>query len=145
MLNKSHYRLGAIVFFLLLVAGKAGAQDVANYSNPVAVNDSSFVAATDTVTAETDSVKPGAIDAPIHSHAKDSIVLILEGQNMFHLFGQASVKQQARELTGEYIELDADSSIMYASYALDSVGDEFGYPIFKEGEQQYEMKRLRFN
>ncbi|MDR1609982.1 MAG: LPS-assembly protein LptD [Candidatus Symbiothrix sp.] len=145
MLNKGHYHLGAIILFLLFVVQKAGAQDSAEYSTPVAVNDSTFVAGTDTVTAKTDSVKPGAIEAPIHSHAKDSIVLILEGRNMFHLFGQGSVTQQARELTAEYIELDADSSIMYASYALDSVGEEFGYPVFKEGEQEYEMKRLRFN
>ncbi|MDR2691698.1 MAG: HD domain-containing protein, partial [Dysgonamonadaceae bacterium] len=99
----------------------------------------------DSIPAKTDSVKPGAIEAPIRSHAKDSIVLTLDGKNMFYLFGQASVQQQARELDAEYVELDADSSIMYASFGLDSAGEEFGYPVFKEGEQQYEMKRLRFN
>ncbi|MDR0769475.1 MAG: LPS-assembly protein LptD [Dysgonamonadaceae bacterium] len=143
--NKDKYRLAAIALFLFLAVPKAGAQDLAEYSDPVAADDSTFSAATDTVATKTDSIKPGAIDAPIHSNAKDSIVLILEGKNMFRLFGKASVKQQDRELTAEYIELDADSSIMYASYAVDSVGEEFGYPVFKEGSQEYEMKRLRFN
>ncbi|GHT63689.1 hypothetical protein AGMMS50239_20080 [Bacteroidia bacterium] len=132
---------------------KAGAQDMPKYatfttvndSTTLTANDSAVVAIPDTVAVKTDSIKSNAIDAPIHSHAKDSIVLILEGKNMFYLFGEASVKQQTRELTAEYMELDADSSIMYASYGLDSIGQEFGYPVFKEGEQQYDMKRLRFN
>ncbi|MDR0733515.1 MAG: HD domain-containing protein [Dysgonamonadaceae bacterium] len=118
-----------IVLFLFFAPPKARAQD----------------AATDSIPAKTDSVKPPAIEAPIRSHAKDSIVMTLDGKNMFYLFGQASVRQQARELDAEYIELDADSSVMYASFGMDSVGEEFGYPVFKEGEQQYEMKRLRFN
>lgn len=153
MLNKGHYRLWAIVLFLLFVMQKAGAQDMPKYatfttvndSTTLTANDSAVVAIPDTVAVKTDSIKSNAIDAPIHSHAKDSIVLILEGKNMFYLFGEASVKQQTRELTAEYMELDADSSIMYASYGLDSIGQEFGYPVFKEGEQQYDMKRLRFN
>jgi hypothetical protein len=140
--NTGYFRFGVVLLFLLFIMQKAEAQDIAG---PVAAKDSTAVTAKDSITVKTDSVKPGAIEAPIHSHAKDSIVLTLDGRNMFYLFGQSSVKQQARELTAEYIELDADSSIMYASYGLDSVGAEFGYPIFTEGEQQYEMKRLRFN
>jgi hypothetical protein len=144
MINKGHCRFGALVLFLLLVMQRAGAQDIAKYPG-LAVNDSTHVAMRDSIAVEQDSVKSNAIEAPIQSHAKDSIVLVLEGKNMFYLFGQASVKQQERELTAEYMELNADSSLMYASYGLDSIGEEFGYPVFKEGEQQYEMKRLRFN
>ncbi|GHU78791.1 hypothetical protein FACS1894145_1600 [Bacteroidia bacterium] len=135
-----------MVLSLLFVTQKAGAQDTAKFSTPAAAQDSTVLAAPDSVRVKTDSIKPGTIEAPIQSHAKDSIVLTLNGgKNMFYLYGQASVKQQARELTAEYMELNADSSLMYASYRLDSLGEEFGYPVFKEGEQQYEMKRLRFN
>lgn len=139
------FRLAAFLF-LLFATLKAGAQDIATFSAPVAAKDSTAVAEPDSVTVKTDSIKPGMLEAPIKSHAKDSIVLTLNGgKNIFYLYGQASVKQQARELTAEYIELNADSSIMYASYGLDSIGEEFGHPVFKEGEQEYEMKRLRFN
>ena len=137
MLIKSHYGLWTIFLSLLFVVQTAGAQDMAN--------DSISVAVTDTVKAKTDTVRSNAIEAPIQSQAKDSIVLVLEGKNIFYLFGQAKVTQQARELTAEYMELDADSNLMYATYGVDSVGEQFGYPIFKEGDQQYEMKRLHFN
>ena len=133
--------LGVIFLFLFFAVPKAGAQDVATAT----ATDSIAETANDSLTVKTDSVKPNAIEAPIQSHAKDSIVLTLDGKNMFYLFGQASVLQQNRKLDAEYIELDADSSIMYASFGLDSAGGEFGYPVFREGEQEYEMKRLRFN
>jgi lipopolysaccharide assembly outer membrane protein LptD (OstA) len=153
MLNKGHYRLGAVILFLFFVVQKAGSQDSVKYpvltmvndSTTIRVNDSVAVAVSDSVTTKIDSVKSYAIETPIKNRAKDSIALDLEGKNTFYLFGQASVKQQARELSAEYIELDANSNTMYASYSLDSVGEEYGYPVFREGEQQYEMKRLNFN
>ena len=145
MLNKGHYCFRMIFWSLLFVAQIAGAQNLANDSIPVVVNDSIVVAAADTVEVKTDSVKPSAIEAPIKSHAKDSIVLVLEGKNMFYLYGDAKVTQQARELTAEYMELDANSNLIYASYGVDSTGQEVGSPIFTEGDTQYEMKRLHFN
>ena len=145
MLKKGHYCFWTVFLFLLFVVQIAGAQDVAEYSTPVKANDSIPVAIKDTVTIKKDSLKSNAIDAPIQSQAKDSIVLVLDGKNMFYLYGQAKVTQQARELTAEYMELNADSSLIYASYGLDSVKEETGYPVFKEGDTQYEMKQLHFN
>ena len=146
MLRKGHYCFWTIFVFLLFVVQIAGAQDTAKYSTPAKANDSIPVAIKDTVNvAKKDSIKSNALDAPIQSQAKDSIVLILNGKNMFYLYGQAKVTQQARELTAEYMELNADSSLIYASYGLDSAKEEIGYPVFKEGNTQYEMKRLHFN
>ena len=141
--KKSHPVLPMIFLSLLFVVQTAGAQNLD--SIPAKINDSIPVMVKDTVTVKKDSVKSNAIDAPIKSEAKDSIVLALEGKNMFYLYGQAKVTQENRELTAEYMELNADSSLMYASYGLDSVGAETGYPVFKEGDQQYEMKQLHFN
>ena len=145
MLNKGYYCFCTIFLFLLFVVQTAGAQDIEKYSTPVKPNDSIPVAIKDTVEVKKDSIKSNAITAPIQSQAKDSIVLVLEGKNMFYLYGQAKVTQEARELTAEYMELNADSSLIYASYGLDSVKEEIGYPVFKEGDTQYEMKRLHFN
>jgi hypothetical protein len=92
-----------------------------------------------------DSTKTSAIDAPIDAHAKDSIIMTLDGKNMLYLFGTATVKQDARNLDAEYIEMDADSSLMYANYGLDSIGEKFGYPVFTEGDQHYEMEKVWFN
>jgi hypothetical protein len=100
---------------------------------------------TDTIVAAPDSTKSNAIDAPIHYAAKDSMIMTMDGHNMLYLFGEGSVKYKNLDLTGEYIEIDADSSIVYTTFELDSIGNEFGYPIFKEGESQYEMKKARYN
>jgi len=145
MLNKGHYGLWTIFLSLLFVVQTAGAQDTAKYSFPMNTNDSVHVAIPDTAKVKKDSIKSNAIEKPIHSQAKDSIVLVLDGKNKFYLYGEAKVTQESRELTAEYMELNADSSLMYASYGLDSTGEKIGFPVFKEGEQQYEMENLHFN
>ncbi|MDR2969874.1 MAG: LPS-assembly protein LptD, partial [Tannerellaceae bacterium] len=49
------------------------------------------------------------------------------------------------ELQSENIEMDMDSSTVYATFGRDSVDMEFGYPLFKQGDQQYESKTMRYN
>ena len=64
---------------------------------------------------------------------------------MAYLYGESNVKYQNIELQAERIEMSMDSSIVYATFALDSVGAEYGYPLFVEGEQQIEAKSMRYN
>jgi hypothetical protein len=96
---------------------------------------------------ETDSIQPksNAIDAPIHAEARDSMVMTMDGKNMLYLFGEASIKYKDMDLTGDYVEINADSSIVHSSFALDSIGERVGYPIFKEGEKQYDMDQVWYN
>jgi len=98
------------------------------------------VATPDTVPKSTN-----AVDAPIHYAAKDSIVMKMRGQNMIFMYGGASVQYKNMNLTGERIEVDANNNAVYATFALDSIGDEFGYPVFKDGEMQYEAEKMRYN
>jgi hypothetical protein len=88
---------------------------------------------------------PNAIDAPIQYASKDSMVMILKDHNMIYMYGEGSVQYKNLDLKGEYIEVDADSKIILSTFGLDSVGNEFGYPVFKEGETEYEMKKARYN
>ena len=55
------------------------------------------------------------------------------------------MKYQQIELQAENIEMNMDSSIVFAKFGLDSVGSEFGYPLFKDGDQEYEAKLMRYN
>ena len=41
--------------------------------------------------------------------------------------------------------MDLDSSIITATFGIDSLGKEFGYPIFEENDTQYEMKKVSYN
>ena len=96
-------------------------------------------------TLATDSVpkKKNALDAPVDYQAKDSIVMT--AGNWAYLFGEGNVKYQQIELQAEKIEMNMDSSIVFAKFGLVSIGAEFGYPLFKDGGQEYESKTMRFN
>ena len=41
--------------------------------------------------------------------------------------------------------MSLDSSLVFAKFGLDSIGEEFGYPLFKDGDQEYESKTMRYN
>ena len=97
----------------------------------------------DTATVDTTARKKSMLEVPVTYQASDSIVLT--GTNMAYLYGESNVKYQNIELQAERIEMSMDSSIVYATFALDSVGAEYGYPLFVEGEQQIEAKSMRYN
>ena len=87
--------------------------------------------------------RKGMLEAPVKYQAADSIVMT--AGNMVYLFGQSDVKYQNIELQSERIEMSLDSSIVSASYAIDTAGAEYGYPLFIEGEQQIEARTMRYN
>ena len=99
----------------------------------------------DSLALANDSVpeKKAGLDAPVTYQATDSMVMT--AGNWAYLYGEGDVKYQNIELQSELIEMNLDSSMVYAKFGLDSIGDEFGYPLFKEGEQQYESKTMRYN
>lgn len=87
--------------------------------------------------------KQGVLEAPVHYKANDSIVMT--AGNIVHLYGDADVKYQQMELKADLIRISMDSSIVHATYSLDSIGEEFGYPVFVEGDQQIESKHMHYN
>lgn len=95
--------------------------------------------------AQADSVKrkPNALDAPVSYQAVDSMVMT--AGNMAYLYGEGQVKYQQIELTSDEIEMSMDSSLVFAKFGLDSIGQEIGYPLFKDGDQEYESKTMRYN
>jgi hypothetical protein len=96
----------------------------------------------DTLSTDT-AARRGMLEAPVIYQAQDSI--ILTSANIAYLYGQGDVKYQQIQLQSERIEMNMDSSLVYATFATDSLGDEFGYPLFVEGEQQIEAKVMRYN
>lgn len=95
------------------------------------------------VVADTVKQSKNALDAPVVYQAKDSI--LMTAGNMAYLYGEGNVKYQQIELQSEEITLSLDSSLVYARFGLDSIGEEFGYPLFKDGDQEYEAKTMRYN
>ncbi|MDR2921156.1 MAG: LPS-assembly protein LptD [Tannerella sp.] len=100
--------------------------------------------ATDSIAvSDTIPKKKSPLEAPVIYQASDSIVLT--AGNMAYLYGEGDVKYQQIQLQSELIEISMDSSVVYAHYGIDSVGMEFGYPLFIEKEQQIEAKIMQYN
>lgn len=83
------------------------------------------------------------LEAAVFYTAKDS--MIFTADNMGYLFGEADIKYGEMGIKGEYITMDMDSSLISSTYGLDSLGKEYGLPIFAEGGTEYEMKKVRYN
>ncbi|MDR2534353.1 MAG: LPS-assembly protein LptD [Tannerellaceae bacterium] len=94
-------------------------------------------------TADTVAVGASSLEAVVTYIASDSIVI--SGGNRAFLYGKGEVKYQRIELRSEYMEMHLDSSLVFAKFGLDTLGLEFGYPIFKDGDQEYESKTMRYN
>lgn len=97
---------------------------------------------TDSVTADSLSAKE-KLTAPVFYTAQDSMVFT-KG-NMGYLYGEADVKYGDLGIKGEYITTNLDSSIISSTFGIDSVGKEFGFPVFTQGGTEYEMKKVRYN
>lgn len=98
---------------------------------------------TDTITQDTTQNKKASLDAPVDYTANDSIVFTFD--NRGYLYGDSKVDYQTMSIKAENITMSMDSSIVHASYGLDSIGDQFGFPVFKDNSGEYEMKTVSYN
>lgn len=87
--------------------------------------------------------KKSALDAVVDYTAKDSIVMTAD--NWGYLYGEAEVKYTDITLKGEKISMNMDSSLVYATFGLDSVGKEFGFPVFADKSSELESKTMKYN
>lgn len=91
-----------------------------------------------------DSLRPARIEAPIVYNAEDSIVVSFDGQRVF-MYKNAKVTYQQIELVADYIELNLETKEIYAEGRPDSTGTLVGQPVFKDGNEEFESKSLRYN
>ncbi len=107
-------------------------------TDTIAVSDS---LSTDTIA---DTIKKNTmLDAPISYKASDSIVLFANGTGI--LFGNGTVDYKDIELNADHIEMDMDSSLIFANGTPDSTGIAQGTPKFKEGSEEYEASSIKYN
>lgn len=98
---------------------------------------------TDSLRRDSVSKPKSGFDAIVNYTAKDSLVLY--GNNWGYLYGESEVKYQDITLKSEKISINMDSNLVHASYGLDSIGKEFGYPVFSEKGSEYEAKTINYN
>ncbi|MDR3059444.1 MAG: LPS-assembly protein LptD [Prevotella sp.] len=97
----------------------------------------------DSLPSDTTKKKKAVLDAIVDYTANDSIVLT--SGNWGYLYGESEVKYTDISLKGEKIWMNMDSSLVYATYGLDSIGKEFGYPVFTDKGTDYESKTMKYN
>jgi lipopolysaccharide assembly outer membrane protein LptD (OstA) len=110
-------------------------------SDSLSINkqDSLSINAADSVS----STEEQKLEAAVFYTAQDSMVFTSD--NMGYLYGDADIKYGEMGIKGEYITMNMDSSIISSTFGLDSLGKEFGLPVFSEGGTEYEMKKVRYN
>ena len=83
------------------------------------------------------------LDNQVVFSSADSMILI--GRQTTYMYGDGKVDYGNLKLTASEIQLDLDSSIVYACGTPDSIGDLQGTPVFEEGGASYESKTMRYN
>lgn len=91
-----------------------------------------------------DSVTKPVLEAIITYSAEDSTIADFENQKVF-MYKKGVVNYQNIELKADYIMLDFATKEVYAEGLPDSTGTIVGTPIFKDGDEEFESKTLRYN
>ncbi len=76
----------------------------------------------------------GGLSSVVVSNAADSSWTDRKN-NLMHLFGNAKIKYEDMELTADYIRIDNNRQLMFASGLMDHNGKYRGRPIFKSGNE----------
>lgn len=118
-------------------------RDSTGSSPAVPVPDSTTVAGDTLASQDTTAAKPMFTDIITYS-ADDSIKFSVDTKKMF-LYKNAFVKYLTTELRADYIELDMENSLAYASGLSDTSGTITGKPKFKDGSQEFESLDLKYN
>lgn len=97
-------------------------------------------------TTKVDSIQPkkSALSAPVHYLAEDSMVFDV-AKNQFFLFRKAKVENDDMTLDAGLIDLNWKTSIVNARPIEDSTGKEDNIPLFSQGADKYQAKRIKFN
>ena len=95
----------------------------------------SVLSNSDSLTLSADSLAQeeiGDIETTIKYSAKDSIQMDVSNQ-LLYLYGEAHIIYGEIELTASQIEVNYSNSIISAKGSTDSLGNEIGKPVFKDG------------
>lgn len=105
------------------------------------INDSTLL---NNAVSKPDSLKKPVLDAVITYSAQDSTIADFENQRVY-MYKGGVVNYQSIELKADYIMLDLATKEVYAEGLPDSTGTMVGTPFFKDGDEEFASKTLRYN
>jgi lipopolysaccharide assembly outer membrane protein LptD (OstA) len=84
------------------------------------------------------------IDDPVLKTADSAIIYdIANGKS--YLYKNAEVTYQDKQIKADYIEFDSNTKIIYAKGLVDTSGKVVGNPVFKDGNDVYEIEQVYYN
>lgn len=107
------------------------------------IGDTVPIGVADSIPIDSVKAKKNVLESVVDYSANDSIVLT--AGNWGYLYGDGEITYGDIKLKAENISMNMDSSIVNAIYGLDSIGKEFGYPVFSDGGTDYETKTMKYN
>lgn len=90
------------------------------------------------------SISDDGLDAKVDYSAEDSMVYDIKNQKVF-LYGGAKVAYEDLTIDAAYIEFDWATNIVTAEGRRDSTGQLVGKPDFKDKEQGFQARRMKYN
>tara|TARA_Y100000813_G_scaffold105504_1_gene75369 strand:+ start:9143 stop:11575 length:2433 start_codon:yes stop_codon:yes gene_type:complete len=99
----------------------------------------------DTLDLNSNLMSKNKINELVIGYAKDSINYDIKNNKVF-LFNNAEIKYENIILKAAYIELDSDKNIVFAKSLInDSIGENYGYPVFSEDGKSFISKEITYN
>lgn len=112
------------------------------------VNNDSLVSPEDSLTPDTLAVIQApsreALEDKVEYRSRDSIRFILEDQ-MVYLYKNCDIKYQKITLLADYVKINFDTKILYASGLPDSTGKIRGKPEFSDDGEEFRSKEMQYN
>lgn len=90
------------------------------------------------------NISEDAIKSKVDYISEDSMRIDMSIEKVY-LYGNAKVNYENIELTADYIEVDLKNNMVLANGVEDSNGVMQGRPVFKEGDQVYDVGKITYN
>ncbi|MCK5028865.1 MAG: LPS-assembly protein LptD [Bacteroidales bacterium] len=148
MYLKFRYFVFIIVLFIIIplknFAQNERTREVRNNNSErnIAIRDS--VPVNDTISGEKPKRNENVLDSKVIYSAKDSIALSSDSKKVF-LYKEAKIIYGEIILEADYIEYDQEKNYVFATGVTDSLGELTGKPKFKEGEEEFIAKTIKYN
>ncbi|WP_299523247.1 putative LPS assembly protein LptD, partial [uncultured Lutibacter sp.] len=105
----------------------------------IKIKDSSNIKALDTL------IKPKELLESIIDHSADSLIRQDIKNNKIILFNNAHIHYKDIDLTAGYIEIDNNTSLVWAKGIKDTIGTYSQLPVFKQGNEETTQDSISFN
>ncbi len=118
--------------------------NASNDSIVLNVNEVNDTIPSDSIVEDSLRISPQAVESTITYTARDSIIFYV-GNKMIKLYGDVEIQYENITLNAEYVEIDFETKVLFATWVGDSAGNMIGKPVFKEGDKTFEAHIIKYN